>query len=559
MLDMGKKVLKTIGWSLLILFLAAAAIITGLIVSADMLQPEIRTGIPSYTLIRENNYRKWGDNYLRRSETGLWEMMVSGRDFERGVAIGKLSDDLLYYQEKVFVDQIKKIVPSETYLRFLGYFTLLFNRNLAHNIPEEYRREIYGISLSCSEEFNYIASPYERQLNYHAAHDLGHAMQDYMLVGCTSFALWGEESADSSLIIGRNFDFFVGEDFARNKQVMFYNPDQGYKFASVAWAGMTGVLSGMNETGLTVTINAAKSSVPTSACTPISVLVREILQYASTVEEAYTIALKRKTFVSESILIGSAKDKRAVIIEKSPDKIDLFSPEGNRIICTNHFQSEAFASDKRNIENIRTSDSKYRYESVEELLNEYIPLDEVRTASVLRDRMGRGRQEIGLTNEKAVNQFIAHHSVIFKPEERMMWVSAGPWQSGRYIAYDLKKIMNDETDFRDEIDCKERMIPEDSFLYGPVYKNLLDYKRLTGYIRENINTVIPADSLDKLEQSNPEYYYTWELLGDYYESVKEYEKADRFWKKALTKEIPHLREKERIESKIETRTHGKKR
>ena len=52
-------------------------------------------------------------------------------------------------------------------------------------------------------------------------------MQDYMLVGCSSFACWGENSADSSLIIGLNFDFYMGAAFARNKHVSFYQPENG--------------------------------------------------------------------------------------------------------------------------------------------------------------------------------------------------------------------------------------------------------------------------------------------------------------------------------------------
>ena len=133
---------------------------------------------------------------------------------------------------------------------------------------------------------------------------------------------------------------------------------------------MTGVLSGMNETGLTVTINAAKSDLPAASATPISILTREILQYASTIEEAYAIARKRKTFVSESILVGSAKDGRAAIIEKSPEKIALFTGNGQQIICTNHYQSETFGHDKRNLENIETSDSPYRFARLQELLKE---------------------------------------------------------------------------------------------------------------------------------------------------------------------------------------------
>ena len=81
----------------------------------------------------------------------------------------------------------------------------------------------------------------EGELNYDAAHDIGHAMQEYMLVGCSSFAVWNQESADSSLVVGRNFDFYVGESFAENKIVLFMNPENGYKYASITWPGMMGV------------------------------------------------------------------------------------------------------------------------------------------------------------------------------------------------------------------------------------------------------------------------------------------------------------------------------
>lgn len=496
-----------------------------------------------------------GSGRLRKSESGLWEIYLEGNAFERGVTAGKLYKDLLHYQEKVFVDQIRELVPSDNYLMFLRNFIGFFNRKLPENIQDEFKEEIYGISLSCTHEYDFIGTPYERQLNYHAAHDLGHALQDYMLVGCTSFAAWGENTEDSSLLIGRNFDFYAGDQFAENKVVSFYNPKKGYKFISVGWAGMTGVLSGMNDQGLTVTINAAKSSMPTSAATPISILCREILQYASTIDEAYAIALKRKTFVSESILIGSALDHCAAIIEKSPDNISLFRTNENKIICANHYQSEAFASDPANIENIRTSDSPYRQQRMEELIRETKPLNPQKAAQILRNKEGTGGKNIGLGNEKAINQLIAHHSVIFMPQRKTIWISTDPWQLGKYVTYELDSIFANP-DFSSEIKSERLTIPEDTFLYTQEYKNFISYRFYNKQIREAIRSKIMIDenSIDQYISCNPELYYVYELSGDYFASVKNYKKAILFWNKALTKEIPKLQEKENIENKIQSNT-----
>ena len=564
-----KKIFKYTSCFLLSLLVILIAGICYLYFSADMRTPkhepsiimtkvshaDTTTMIPAEVLYNDTlDLRYYDGNFLRHSESGLWELFVKGDAFQRGEAIGKLSSDLLHYQEKVFVDQIREIVPSDSYLKFLRFFIVLFNRHLGENVLEEYRDEIYGISLSCTHEYDFIGTPYERQLNYHSAHDLGHAMQDYMLVGCSSFATWGTQSADSSLLIGRNFDFYVGDAFAENKQVAFYVPEQGYRFASVGWPGMIGVLSGMNETGLTVTINAAKSAVPTGSATPISILTREILQYAATIDEAFAIAKKRETFVSESILIGSAKDGKAAIIEKSPEKTVLFTgKEANRLICTNHYQSEEFSKDERNMENIRTSDSPYRFARLTELINEDLPIDVSKAASILRDHKGLQNTDLGLANEMAINQFIAHHSVIFQPEKRLMWVSTSPWQCGKYVTYDLNKIFKDTIDWQHEIYSSDLTIPEDKFIDTPEFQHLLTYKKLTPLLLKKIRKKeqIEESVLKTYQASNPSLYYVYEVIGDYYEAMQQSKQAIAYWQQALKKSIPKLQEKERIQQKIQ--------
>lgn len=546
-----KKVLKYLSIVLLSILVLLVGTVTVLYLSADMGTPDVTVNLKSYQVKDSSGFRSCNGNYLRQSESGLWEAYIHGDPLDRGVAMGRLSQDLLFYQEKVFVDQIKEIVPSESYLKFLRFFTIIFNRNLGEYIPDEYRNEIYGISLSCTNAYNFIGTPYERQLNYHAAHDIGHTMQEYMLVGCSSFAVWDKKSEDSSLLIGRNFDFYVGDNFAKNKLVSFVNPSRGYKYASVGWAGMIGVLSGMNEAGLTVTINAAKGDIPTSAAMPISILAREILQYASTIKEAYAIAQKHHTFVSESLLIGSAKDGKAAIIEKTPSQIGLFESKSDRIICTNHYQSETFKNDPKNVENIATSDSPYRYKRLEKILSDKQPLNPNSAAKILRDRLGVNGEDIGLTNEKSLNQSICHHSVIFKPKEGLMWVSTTPWQSGKLVCYNLKKIFA-SPDFSRELTDKKLTIAADSAFIRNDYARIVEFRALAKQIKKSISTDSPlsADSLNKLVAVNPNMYHTYELLGNYYAHFDNPAKAAYYWRMALKKEIPRVNERESIEKKI---------
>ena len=487
-----------------------------------------------------------GDNWIRKSESGLYEMYTSGAPFERGVINGKLSRELIISQEEAFTHQIKKMIPSPSYLKFLKYIVGFMNRDLPAHVTEEYKEEIYGISLSASDSFRWIGSNYSRQLNYHAAHDIGHALQNLMLVGCTSFGAWDSKTENGAMILGRNFDFWVGDEFARNKIVAFVAPQSGHKFAFITWGGFIGVVSGMNDKGLTVTINAARSDIPTGAATPVSLVAREILQYAGNIKEAVAIAHQRKMFVSESFLIGSAADHRSVIIEKTPDTLAVYDPHADNIQCANHYQSALFQNQELNREQMAGSASIYRYHRTQELLKRNYPLNPQKAASILRDYKGLGDADIGVGNEKALNQFVAHHSIIFMPDSLRMWVSTSPWQMGAYVCYDLRKVfaMKGLPADREIADIQLNIAP-DSFLATPVYACFLKFRQAKmnwlDHLKTDVNQWIP---------NNPEYYDAYRLTGDYYLERKEYPKAIAAYNAALGKVIATEGERKAIEEKI---------
>ena len=494
--------------------------------------PDIHIG--KRTKVGKDHY-VLGDNYLKKNDFGVWEMYIEGEPYERGLIYGELAKELIQRQEDIFVDQINQFVPKGAFQQFLKLMVGFFNSDLPKNIPLENQQEIYGISQSFSSKYDYIAEKYVRILNYHAAHDIGHALNDYSVVGCTSFALKGSKTEGNELMLGRNFDFYVGDAFAEDQLILFVKPTKGFAFASYSWAGFTGVASGLNDQGLSVTINASKSDLPTGSKMPISLLAREILQYASTIDEAIAIAKKRKTFVSETLMIGSAKDGKAVLIEKSPSKLGVFEMQSDELVCANHYQSTTFVKDSVNINNIAQSDSKYRFDRVDELLSSKNNFTPTSIVEVLRDQYGQNGDTLGLGNPRAVNQLQALHSVVIVPQRKEFYISTHDFQLGAFIGYDLTQT------FALKKGIITDTISASSFLHSSAYESFLAFKKtrqaISNYLMFDTPLVLSKQEIDAFIRSNAESYVTYEQLGKYFKKRKEYQRAASYFKVALTKNV----------------------
>lgn len=498
---------------------------------------------------KNDTLRIYKNNYLLKNKQNLWELYSQGNPYQLGLTSGALLEKLYKKQDSIFYQKINSFVPSQRKQKILFHFLKWFNRDIEKNIIPEYQAELYGISHYSDTVFNRYIPAYQRSMYLHAAHDIGHALQDLMLVGCSSLVVWGDKTPDGKLLIGRNLDFYVGDDFAQNKLISFVKPSSGIPFMSVSWAGMIGIVSGMNYEGLTVTINASKSDIPFKAKTPISLLCREILQYASTLEEAVEIAKKRSVFVSENILVASAKDKKAIIIEISPRKIDVFeSPNYDNLICTNHFQSDGYLSDKKNIKQIKETHSFYRYQKIQELLQKSNKISPEYMAEILRNTEGLNKKSLGYGNEKAINQLLAHHGIIFKPEEKLVWVSSSPYQLGEFVCYDLEKIFN--SDFQGVISAQiqERNIPKSKFLSTKEYENYEKYRILEHKIETDLKTnkIIDSQSFMLLENLNPDYWKTYFIIGKVLLQNKD-KRARIYFEKSLSLEIPYSDERQEVE------------
>ena len=77
---MHKILKKTIKYGAAVLLTLIAVILTGigyLYLSADMMTPQFASTPETDRVIRKDSLRQYGGNYLRHSESGLWELKVS--------------------------------------------------------------------------------------------------------------------------------------------------------------------------------------------------------------------------------------------------------------------------------------------------------------------------------------------------------------------------------------------------------------------------------------------------------------------------------------------------
>jgi hypothetical protein len=232
-------------------------------------------------------------------------------------------------------------------------------------------------------------------------------------------------------------------------------------------------------------------------------------------------------------------------------------PNSNQIICPNHYQGPDYANDMANLTNQIESSSLYRNVRLKQLLSQSDTINYIQAAAILRNQKGLNDKNIGLTNEKGLNQLLAHHAVIFKPQDRLMWVSANPFQCGEFVCYNLDSVFANakNVDAKKDININTLTIPADEFLKTRAYQNFLHFKNLKHYIQFITKTsekiVLSPQFENAFIQSNSESYYMYQILGDYYASRKNNAKAIEYYTLALTKEIATLKEERQIKESIE--------
>jgi hypothetical protein len=156
------------------------------------------------------------------------------------------------------------------------------------------------------------------------------------MTACSTVTLPAAASPDGVARFGRNLDFPSFDVADKASVVLVYRPEGRFAFASIAWPGMVGVLSGMNEHGLTLANMEVKRGARVPSAMPYTLLYRSVLERCKTVDEAVEFLRDTARQSANNLMLMDASGSRAVV-ELTPDSVTVRrGSEGAALISTNH-------------------------------------------------------------------------------------------------------------------------------------------------------------------------------------------------------------------------------
>ncbi|MBA4067115.1 MAG: hypothetical protein C0501_26090 [Isosphaera sp.] len=170
-------------------------------------------------------------------------------------------------------------------------------------------------------------------------------------MGCSTVVVEKGRSATGGPVFGRNFDWLPTQGIADHTLVVVYKGEGKRAFAAVTVSPIAGVISGMNDAGLSVTMNEIRIKASKDQAkfdwkgTPILLAFRRVLEECGTVAEAEKL-LRGMTRTTTCCMTICDKAGGAVF-ELTPTNLEVRAAENGVCCCTNHFRTDKLGGEAK--------------------------------------------------------------------------------------------------------------------------------------------------------------------------------------------------------------------
>lgn len=259
--------------------------------------------------------------------------------------------------------------------------------------------------------------------------------------GCTSVAVWDSYTRNGSLVYGRNLDFPGNGYFDRFPLVTRIRPRKGIPYVSIGAAGtFVDGITGINEEGLTVALHQhlSKDVSILKKGRPMIDLAARVLQNARGIDQAVEICRDWIPTSAWTIVLTHWKERRAAVLERTPSTLSTSVFKGGVMVRTNDFLDPALKKDEIDFRPFRES-SRLRAARAAAIVDKAVGrMDAAAMAGLLSDHADAERGMIRAFGQ-TISQPHNMTSVVFEPEEGVMWVAEGraPASHGPYRKFHL--------------------------------------------------------------------------------------------------------------------------
>ncbi|MEZ4297780.1 MAG: C45 family peptidase [Polyangiaceae bacterium] len=298
--------------------------------------------------VRETgDLRTFGDSYATHRGPIL-EVGLKGTPEQIGYSHSRLLYREMVQNEGTLYGQFEHYVPLAPVRWLIVDVSRLQFRGVDQGMPEERRKEIAAQALGFSPDpYSSFLPTYQRLVFLQSLYDIALSFEHSPLLGCTSFTLKGAASAGGHAILARNFDFEAGPIFDVGKAVFLVRQDGRIPYASVAWPGLVGTVSGMNAEGFGVVVHGARAKEPQPQGEPVVHTVRDLLGRARTTAEAIDLLREKKAMVPHMLLLIDATGDSAVVERIPGEPLFVRLRRHRQAPLTNHLEGP-FARDPAN-------------------------------------------------------------------------------------------------------------------------------------------------------------------------------------------------------------------
>jgi isopenicillin-N N-acyltransferase-like protein len=394
--------------------------------------------VPPAVILPENHARSFA-----ATVGGLREVHLYGSPEQIGAAEARLLRDRMIVDEAQLWERFEHYVPWWTARVAIEDVSRLRYRRVDRGIPEARRRELAAQSLAFEPDpFTAHMPTYQRMVFLHALYDIALSFEHSPLIGCSTFAMGRSMTTDGHAIVARTFDMETDDVLDRDKAVFLLREEGAIPFASVAWPGFVGVVTGMNVEGVLAVVHGGRARNPRAEGTPVAFSLREVLERAHSTAEAVAILRGQEVMVSHIVFVADGAGRFA-IIERAPGVPPYVRETTETTVVTNDFEGP-LSDDPKNREVREKTTSITRKTQLNRLLSGLVPGTGSPGAALelLRDH-GCCESECTceLGDRRAVDALIATHGIVADTTSATLWVSVGPHLSGRFVRLDLRTLL----------------------------------------------------------------------------------------------------------------------